>query len=77
MTGVQTCALPIFRPEIAERCVTLAKKLGLVVAGLDLIVTPDGDWHCLEVNPNPAFSVFELGEAQDIAQRVAALLARP
>lgn len=65
------------RPEIAERCVTLAKKLGLVVAGLDLIVTPDGDWHCLEVNPNPAFSVFELGEAQDIAQRVAALLARP
>jgi predicted ATP-grasp superfamily ATP-dependent carboligase len=62
-------------PEITERCVTLAKRLGLVVAGLDLIVTRSGEWHCLEVNPNPAFSVFEVGEAQGIARRVAALLA--
>jgi glutathione synthase/RimK-type ligase-like ATP-grasp enzyme len=62
-------------PEIVARCVTLAKRLGLVVAGLDLIVTTGGEWHCLEVNPNPAFSVFELGGTPEIAQRVAALLA--
>src|SRR5262249_8163567 len=44
-------------PQIAERCMTLAKRLGLVVAGIDLIVNTRGEWHCLEVNPNPAFSV--------------------
>jgi glutathione synthase/RimK-type ligase-like ATP-grasp enzyme len=61
-------------PEISQRCVTLTKRLGLVVAGLDLIVTLGGEWHCLEVNPSPAFSVFETGNTQEIALRVAEML---
>ncbi|MEP6691580.1 MAG: RimK domain-containing protein ATP-grasp [Gemmatimonadaceae bacterium] len=62
-------------PEIAERCVTLAKRLGLVVAGLDLIVTASGEWYCLEANPSPAFAVFEAGGSREIARQVAELLA--
>jgi glutathione synthase/RimK-type ligase-like ATP-grasp enzyme len=71
-THMKRVGLP---PDISERCVTLAKRLGLVVAGLDLIVTASAEWHCLEVNPNPAFSVFEGDGAQDIARRVAEILA--
>jgi hypothetical protein len=61
-------------PEVSQRCVVLAKRLGLVVAGLDLIITASGEWYCLEVNPNPAFSVFEVADRPDIAQRVAKML---
>ena len=47
---------------IAERCVALSRRLGLTLAGLDLIRTPAGDWYCLEVNPNPAFMSFPAGD---------------
>jgi hypothetical protein len=62
--------------ETAERCTKLTRHLGLTIAGLDLIVDQDGQWHCLEVNPNPAFSVFERRGANDIARCVADLLLR-
>ena len=45
-----------------------------MVAGIDLIATPEGKYYCLEVNPNPAFSFFELSEKNDIAQAVAQAL---
>lgn len=61
--------------EIAERCRALASRLGLPVAGVDLRVTPDGDWYCFEVNPSPAFSYYEAGTGQPIAAAVAGLIA--
>jgi glutathione synthase/RimK-type ligase-like ATP-grasp enzyme len=59
--------------EIAARSVALAHRLGLTLAGLDLIRTRSGEWYCLEVNPNPAFTSFPEGE--QVARAVARLLA--
>jgi hypothetical protein len=61
--------------EIAERCVRLAGGLGLEVAGLDLKLPPDGRVVCLEVNPSPVFSYYEVNAGQPIADAVARLLA--
>jgi len=68
-----------FRPheldgELAERCVALAAALGLEVAGIDLKLLPDGDCVCLEVNPSPVFSYYELHTGQPIADAIARLL---
>lgn len=63
-------------PEpVAERCRRLASRLGLPVAGVDLRVTPDGEWYCFEVNPSPAFSYYEANTGQPIAVAVAGLIA--
>ena len=58
--------------EVAERCVALASRLGLLLAGIDLIDGEDGEWYCLEANPSPAFSAFDRNGA--IAGAVAELL---
>ena len=59
-------------PDVAARCVTLASRLGLLLAGIDLIEGEDGDWYCLETNPSPAFTAFDDDGA--IALAVADLL---
>lgn len=58
----------------AQRCRMLARQLGLLFAGIDLRVTPDGRWYCFEVNPSPAFAYYERGPGNPIAAAVAALL---
>jgi glutathione synthase/RimK-type ligase-like ATP-grasp enzyme len=55
----------------AQRCVALAASLGLEVAGLDFKLTEDGRMVCLEVNPSPVFSYYELHDGQPIAAAVA------
>ena len=59
--------------EIADKARAVARKLGLVLAGLDLILTPQEEWYCLEANPNPAFACFDTSD--EIAGAVARLLA--
>jgi glutathione synthase/RimK-type ligase-like ATP-grasp enzyme len=59
-------------PDVAERCIALASRLGLLLAGIDLIEGEDGDWYCLEANPSPAFTAFDHGGA--IAAAVVELL---
>jgi glutathione synthase/RimK-type ligase-like ATP-grasp enzyme len=44
---------------LEERCINLARKLGLVFAGIDLRQSRDGEWYCFEVNPSPGFSYFD------------------
>jgi glutathione synthase/RimK-type ligase-like ATP-grasp enzyme len=68
-----------FRPyeldeDLSERCVGLAAALGLAVAGIDLKLAPDGRIVCLEVNPSPVFSYYELHTGQPIADAIARLL---
>jgi hypothetical protein len=70
-----------FRPyevdeALAERCTALAAALGLEVAGIDLKLPSDGDVVCLEVNPSPVFSYYELHTGQPIADAIARLLDR-
>jgi hypothetical protein len=66
------CSLP---NDIADRCKTLARSMNLLLAGLDLRCTPDGDWYCFEVNPSPAFTFFQQVTGQPITEAVAHLLA--
>jgi glutathione synthase/RimK-type ligase-like ATP-grasp enzyme len=71
-TTVQASRIPIF---LEDRCYALAAALGLVVAGIDLRLTPQGEWYCFEVNPSPAFTYYAAATGQPIAQAIAALLA--
>jgi glutathione synthase/RimK-type ligase-like ATP-grasp enzyme len=61
--------------DLARRCVALTRRLGLLIAGIDLIVTPAGECYFLEANPNPGFSAFDPGQARSIAVALARLLA--
>lgn len=61
--------------DVAQRCIGLARKLSLPLAGIDLIITVDDEVYCLEVNPSPAFSFFERNTGQPIARAIAETLA--
>jgi glutathione synthase/RimK-type ligase-like ATP-grasp enzyme len=61
--------------ELAERCVALTAGLGLVFAGIDLRIGPDGAVTCLEVNPSPSYSYYQASAGQPIAASLARLLA--
>jgi hypothetical protein len=69
---LRACRLP---PEIEERCFRLSSALNLPVAGIDLRLTPDGEWYCLEVNPSPAYSYYQAHAGLPISAAVARLLA--
>jgi glutathione synthase/RimK-type ligase-like ATP-grasp enzyme len=60
--------------ELAERSVALAQSLGLEFAGVDLRMPPDGEPVCLEVNPSPAFSYYEMAAGLPIAAALARYL---
>lgn len=61
--------------SLAERCVALARGLGLAFAGIDLKITADHRVYCFEVNPSPAFSYYESHTNQPISHAVARYLA--
>ncbi len=71
-TEMQATELPA---EIAASCVALTRQLGLVMSGIDLKRTPDGEWYCFEVNPSPAYSYFEAMAGQPISDALALRLA--
>ena len=45
--------------HLAELCCSHARAEGLVLAGFDFRVTPEGRWRCLEMNPVPSFLPYE------------------
>lgn len=59
---------------IEDRCRALAASLGLAAAGVDLRLTPAGEWVCFEVNPAPAFTYYEAATSQPMAEAMASLL---
>jgi glutathione synthase/RimK-type ligase-like ATP-grasp enzyme len=60
--------------DVQAKCILLAKKLGLVVSGIDFIVTPKEEWYCLEANPSPGFSYYDISPEKKIAKAVAEAL---
>ncbi len=62
--------------DLGEQLVRLAAGMGLLVAGIDLRVTPDDQWFCFEVNPSPGFTFYEDATGQPIAAAIADLLMR-
>jgi len=72
--STETQVMPFELPEdIGERCLALARALGLLVAGIDLRHTQYG-WVCFEVNPSPAFSCFDPAGKGVIADAISVLL---
>jgi glutathione synthase/RimK-type ligase-like ATP-grasp enzyme len=63
--------------ELADRCVELTRSLGLTLSGIDLIIAPNDDVFCLEVNPCPAFSYYECNTGQPISAGIAHCLMNP
>lgn len=61
-------------PEVAMACHQLATTLGLVLTGIDLKQTPEGEWYCFEVNPAPAFAYYEKHTGQPISAALVELL---
>jgi glutathione synthase/RimK-type ligase-like ATP-grasp enzyme len=57
------------------KCVGLAQRLNLPLAGIDLRRTPDRRHVCFEVNPSPAFSFYEQRAGLPIGAAVAGYLA--
>ncbi|GMU57648.1 MAG: hypothetical protein AMXMBFR33_67940 [Candidatus Xenobia bacterium] len=60
--------------DIAEACRQVARNLGMVLAGVDLRRTPQGEYCCFEVNPSPAFSWYEDRTEQPITATLCDLL---
>lgn len=60
--------------DLAEKCIRLTADIGLNLAGIDLMRTPDDKWYCFEVNPSPAYSYFQHHSGLPIAQAVAQAL---
>jgi glutathione synthase/RimK-type ligase-like ATP-grasp enzyme len=75
MHGEDPEICPVDLPvSIVNRCLDVVKALRLTLAGIDLIITPNGIPFCLEVNPSPAFSYYELRSGQPISGAIARFL---
>ncbi len=64
-------------PATRARCIAVARRLGMEIAGVDLRRTPEGEAYCFEVNPSPAFSWYEVRTGQPITSALCDLLQRP
>jgi glutathione synthase/RimK-type ligase-like ATP-grasp enzyme len=66
---------PAVLPQAIEAsCLQLAKRLNLLMTGIDLKETPDGKFYCFEVNPSPGFLYYEKYSGQPISAALAELL---
>ncbi|WP_433247741.1 MvdC/MvdD family ATP grasp protein [Streptosporangium sp. CA-135522] len=63
-------------PEHAERCVRLVRRLGLVYGAIDLILTPDGRYVFLEINPNGQWLWIEEATGLPISRALCEVLLR-
>jgi glutathione synthase/RimK-type ligase-like ATP-grasp enzyme len=59
---------------VATACLRIAREFRLLLAGIDLKETPEGDYYCFEVNPSPAFLFYEYHSGQPISSALAELL---
>lgn len=70
-TPVEPFDLPA---EVAERCRTLTSRLGLRYGAIDLVLTPDGRFVFLEINPNGQYLWIEHDTGLGITEAIADLL---
>ncbi|MDM0071142.1 hypothetical protein [Variovorax sp. J31P207] len=62
--------------ELRPRVRKLAASLGLVMAGIDLRRSAQGEWVCFEVNPSPGFTFYDAEDDEPIARATARLLTK-
>jgi hypothetical protein len=61
-------------PEIHERCVRLVERLGLAYGAIDMILTPDGRYVFVEINPNGQYLWIEQKTGLPISDAVCEFL---
>jgi hypothetical protein len=59
--------------DVVQRCTSSARACGLTLAGFDFKIVGDA-WYCLEMNPSPAFEVFDVHGGGAIAERLLQVL---
>ena len=68
---------PVSLPDwVRAACFALGPAAGLLISGIDLKETPDGEYYCFEVNPSPGFSWYEQETGQPISAALVELLRR-
>jgi glutathione synthase/RimK-type ligase-like ATP-grasp enzyme len=61
-------------PEVADQILALMDRLGLVFGSIDMILTPEGEYVFLEVNPNGQFDWIANLTGLPIYEHLAAML---
>lgn len=61
----------VLSEQVAGGCIALTARLGLELSGIDLRYAADGRVVCFEVNPSPAYNVYEDATGQPIAAAIA------
>lgn len=73
--GLDADLVPVELPDdVADRCVRLARLLGLPFVGIDLRRTPEEEFVCFEANPMPGYSYYEANTGQPISDAIVSLL---
>src|SRR5262249_5565916 len=60
--------------EIGQRCVELVERLGLCYGAIDMILTPDGRYVFLEINPQGVYHWIECFTGLPISEAICDLL---
>jgi len=53
---------------IDDKCISYANSQGMALAGFDFKIGQDEKWWCLEMNPAPSISVYEIGSGFPISE---------
>ena len=61
-------------PDIAQLCLDLVRAMGLVYGAIDLILTPEGHYVFIEINPNGEYKWIENLTRLPITNRIVRLL---
>jgi glutathione synthase/RimK-type ligase-like ATP-grasp enzyme len=78
LQGSQADLEPTELPEeIMAACVRLSQRMGLLISGIDLKETPDGEYYCFEINPSPGFAYYEQHTGQPISAALVDALNNP
>ena len=63
--------------DVSERCLRLTRRLGLRFGAVDMIVTPEGRYVFLEINPNGQWKWIEDQSGLPVSDAICDALARP
>lgn len=61
-------------PAVEQRCVRLVERLGLSFGAIDMVLTPDGRYVFLEINPNGQYLWIEEATGLPISEAICDLL---
>src|SRR6185312_12158775 len=71
-------ATPYFRHELPgalqRRCIALVERMGLCYGAIDMVLTPDGRYVFLEINPNGQYLWIEQATGLPISDAICDLL---